>query len=576
MARLQVGSESFREIRENDFCYVDKTGFIEEFLTSSFIKFSLITRPRRFGKTLMMSMLRDFFDITQDSKAIFDGLAISKNKALCDKWMNQYPTVFVTFKRTGGLSFKDALGKIRSRMSDVCHSFAFLIDSPAVDENDREDLKTLKSKKGDQVLLSDSLKIHCRALQAHYGKPAILLIDEYDVPLSRAQENGYYREMVAFIRDMLEEGLKSNDFLQFGILTGCLRISKESIFTGLNNFSCFDISDFDFDDKFGFTPREVDDLLAVAGCPEKKDAIKEWYDGYRFGSGTKIYCPWDILYYLCRLKSNPNAMPDTYWTDTSGNAAVRDFIGRADCNAVEKIEKLLSGGYVAVSISQTLPHDTLYASEANLWTLLYQSGCLTQADPRKVKRSDAGPDTEKTPLVIPNKEIRLLFIETIRELTSASIKAMNKKPFLDAFWNGDGNAVQDILSGILLNTIYYDKYYENFYHAMLERLIIEAGYAPEFKNKSSQGRADIIVTGPTLAHAAVVEVRLVKSREKMPEAADDALIRISKQRYVRSLEGRYKKVMLWGISFCQKSCIAKAEEYHKPQPKNVPAGFSAM
>ena len=274
MAMLQVGSEFFREIRENDYCYVDKTAFIEEFLSSA-IKNSLFTRPRRFGKTLMMTMLRDFFDISQDSKALFDGLAISKNKELCDKWMNQYPTVFITFKRTGGQSFEDALDKIRSRMSDVCNTFPFLTESKAVREIDRQDLETLNLKKAGKVLLSDSLKILCRALHAHYGKPVILLIDEYDVPLARAQENGYYREMEEFIRDMLKEALQAGECLQFAILTGCLRVAKESIFTGIDNVQIFDVSEARFADKFGFTQMEVDALLACAGRAEKKEAIKE-------------------------------------------------------------------------------------------------------------------------------------------------------------------------------------------------------------------------------------------------------------------------------------------------------------
>jgi len=322
MARLQVGSESFREIRENDYCYVDKTGFIEEFLTSSFVKFSLITRPRRFGKTLMMNMLYEFFDITRDSKAIFEGLAISKNKALCGKWMNQYPTVFITLKDVEGLAFYDALTFYADAIGALCAQNKYLYDSPRVEERDKEKLRELESTH-DKNLLAISLLILVRALHAHWGKPVIVLIDEYDLPLSRAQENGYYREMVSFIRSMLGAVLKDYTILQFGILTGGLRISKESIFSGLNNFACYDIADFDFDDKFGFTSQEVDELLAAAGCSAKKDEIKEWYDGYRFGDNKEIYCPWSIMNYVSDVLAEPDTPPQAYWLHTSDNELVR-------------------------------------------------------------------------------------------------------------------------------------------------------------------------------------------------------------------------------------------------------------
>ncbi|MDO4840684.1 MAG: AAA family ATPase, partial [Desulfovibrionaceae bacterium] len=312
MARLQIGSESFREIREKDLCYVDKTSFLEDFFYSSFIKVSLIARPRRFGKTLMMSMLHDFFDIRQDSRALFEGLAISKNKEICDKWMNQCPVVFLTFKGIEGQTFEDALKKIRSRISNICIEYSFLSDSISVDKRIRERLSLLKAESAEDSMLSDSLKTLCMALYAHYGKPAILLIDEYDVPLAKAYNYGYYDKMSMFLRDMLDEGLKTNTFLEFGILTGCLRISGESFFTGLNNFKCFGISDEFYADKFGFTSEEVDDLLAATGFSEKKEEIKAWYDGYLFGDDTEIYCPWDILQYVDDLQVKSTAMPKAY------------------------------------------------------------------------------------------------------------------------------------------------------------------------------------------------------------------------------------------------------------------------
>ncbi len=564
MARLQVGSESFREIRENDYCYVDKTGFIEEFLTSSFVKFSLITRPRRFGKTLMMTTLRDFFDISQDSKALFEGLAISKNKELCDKWMNQYPTVFITLLGIAAQDFSQAVEQVRTLVRWVASQYRYLLESDKVDERDKRILQGVLDRKSSHSELEAFLLTLCRALHAHYGKPAILLIDEYDDPLIKAQGKGYYSEIEEFLQTLLNKAVQGNPSLQFAILTGCLRVEKESLFTGIDDVQFFDISEGRFADKIGFTPKEVDDLLAQAGCAEDRDAIREWYDGYRFGAGTKIICPCDIWQYLRTSKSNPDAMPEVLWEYSRGRKAFCLLIERTDCNAAEKIEKLLSGGYVAVSISKTLIPDTMFASEAGLWTLLYQSGYLTKADPRKVKSSDAGPDAVKTPLVIPNKAIRFLFIEAIRAMTCASIKAMDKKPFLDAFRNGDSNAFQDILSGILLKAIYYDKYYKDFYHTILERLIIETDYAPDTSKKRGQGRADIIVKGSTWAHAAVIGVRYSRTEKSMSQDAERALSQIKRTKYVTAVKG-YKKVILWGISFCKKDCAAKAEEYQKPQ-----------
>ncbi len=566
MGRLKVGWESFREIRENDFCYVDKTDFIEN-LFSSAGKCSLFTRPRRFGKTLMMTMLRDFFDISQDSKAIFDGLAISKNKDLCDKWMNQYPTVFVTFKGIGELTFEEAQGKIRSRIGELCKAFKFLIDSTSVDETDRKKLAALKAEESDNRKLADSLKILCSALYAHYGKPVIMLIDEYDVPLARAQENGYYSEMVVFIRDMLEEVLKTNDFLKFAILTGCLRIAKESSYTGLNNLRCYGISDVRFADKFGFTSNEVDGLLSVAGLSEKKDVIKEWYDGYRFGDDTEIYCPWDILQYIEDLQAKATAKPKAYWENTSGNSPVRSFIGNTAFKVKSKIEKLLADGYVTSSINEGLTYDSLYESEENLWTLLYLTGYLTTASPDRVKDSNASADSEALPLVIPNKEVKAIFIKTIKSWFNDTMKAMDRKPLFDAFWNGDSEGFQEIFSRILLKSISYNDYHENFYHAVLTGTFIGAGWEVTSNDESGLGRLDIFVNDYDNARAAIIEVKHSNTLEAMPKDAEDAVIQIKVNRYVANFEGDYKKIMFWGISFFKKFCTARAEEYLQTLPQ---------
>ena len=559
--RIKIGGPIFREIREDSCYYADKTGFLEEFLGTVPHKISVITRPRRFGKTLMMNTLYDFFDITQDSKAIFEGLAISKNKELCDKWMNQYPAVLISLKEMEGDNFCEAMAEYSHILERLCGDLSYLQESPLVGQQEKDILACLgKVSKEKDVLLS-SLETLCHALHAHWGRPVILLIDEYDVPLARAQEYGYYREMEEFLRTMLNKTVQGNTSLQFAILTGCLRISKESIFTDIDNVQFFDVAEPSGADKIGFTPKEVDDLLAAVGVSAGKEKIKEWYEGYRFGEDTTIYCPWDILLYTNALRANPNAKPKLYWGDTSGNDVVSSFIERADSVGVQKIEKLLAGRYVTSCISKTLTHDTLYASEASLWTHLYQTGYLTRADPSTVESSDVSPDVghdaEVLPLVIPNKEIRAIFIKTIKSRFDASMWAMNRKPLFDAFWNGDSEAFQDIFSDILLKAIYYDNYYETFYQAVLTGLFFRAGW--EITDESGPGRLAIFVNDYDNARAAIIEVRHSAALEEMPRDAENALCQIDKKRYVSSLEGHYKKIMFWGISFWKKFCVAKAE-----------------
>ncbi len=559
--RIKIGEEKFRVLRESSSTYVDKTGMIEDFLCDEPADVSLITRPRRFGKTLMMTTLRDFFDISQDSKAIFDGLAISKNKALCDKWMNQYPVIFLTLKEIDAQDFSHAVGQVRALVRSTAIPYSYLLESDKVNMSDKGILQEFLDSKSSRSELEAFLRTLCRALYAHWGRPAIVLIDEYDVPLARAQENGYYRDMVNFIRNILGAALKTNEYLQFGILTGCLRVSKESIFTGLNNFACYGISDFDFADKFGFTSEEVDDLLSAAGFSEKKDAIKEWYDGYRFGDDTEIYCPWDILHYLKTLKKRPAAKPKAYWQNSSGNAIIRDFISNTAFNVTSKIENLLADGYVTSSINEALTYDSLYESEENFWTLLYLSGYLTTPSPDRVKDSDASSESEDLPLVIPNREVRTIFIKNIKSWFNNSMMAMDRKPLFDAFWNGDSEGFQKILSRILLRTISYHDYHENFYHAVLTGIFVGAGWDATSNDESGLGRLDIVIKDSNNSRAAIIEVKRSSSAGEMAGDTVKALSQIKENRYVENFEGPYEKIMFWGIAFHQKFCAARAEEY---------------
>ncbi|MGN1037801.1 MAG: AAA family ATPase, partial [Mailhella sp.] len=404
--RIFIGAEFFREIRENGFYYADKSGIIEELLVQNPAKVTLLTRPRRFGKTLTMTMLQEFFDIRKDSRGIFEELAVSENSELCEKWMNKYPAVFLTLKGVEGLSFEQAMGQMKELIGRLCREFSFLLESPSVDETDRQTLRKLKNREGTAEQLTSALSTFCTALHDHYGKNVILLIDEYDVPLAKAQENGYYKEMVAFIRAFLGGTLKTSPFLQLAVLTGCLRISKESIFTGLNNFRCYGIDDALFADKVGFTSEEVDALLESAGLAEKKAVLREWYDGYRFGNNVEMYCPWDVLQYVADVMYYPSSEPKAYWNNSSGNGVIKSFVGRSDLSIGGKFETLLAGGCVEARITENLTYDSLHSSEDNLWTLLYLTGYLTKARPEQMEECGILPGGEMTPLVIPNKEIR--------------------------------------------------------------------------------------------------------------------------------------------------------------------------
>ena len=554
---ILIGGESFREIRELNCYYVDKTDILEELLASVPPKVSLITRPRRFGKTLTISMLREFFDIQKDSRDIFDGLKVARNKELCDEWMNKHPVVFLSLKYVEGQSFEHALAQFSSLISRVCTEHAYLNDSVGVAEADKQEISELIFKQADVTTLENSLLTLCRALQNHWGKPAILLIDEYDVPLAGAQQNGYYHEMVSFIRNMLGAALKTNEALQFAILTGCLRIAKESIFTGLNNFKCYGISEVKFADKFGFTSSEVDAILATSSFSLKKQEMQEWYDGYRFGNDQEIYCPWDILQYVNDLSDNPKAQPQAYWNNTSGNAIVRSFIGRTDLNIGEKFETLINGGCVETKIVESLTYDSLHSSEENLWSLLYLTGYLTKASKEQSESCGRLADEDKTFLVIPNKEVRKIFTESIASWFTDSMLEMDRRPLFDAFWNGDAEKLSRLVSRILLNTISYHDYKEDFYHAVLTGIFVGSGYAVTSNRESGRGRADIIVKDQRNSRSAVIEVKHASASAELASLAEVGLQQIDEKEYDAPLRDNYETVIHWGMAFFEKRCIAK-------------------
>ena len=554
---ILIGGESFREIRERNCYYVDKTDLLEELLASVPPKVSLITRPRRFGKTLTMSMLREFFDIQKDSRGIFEGLKVARNKELCDEWMNKHPVFYISLKRVEGLSFSEALAGFREIISLQSLEYTYLLQSAELSESEKDALRSLFSGTNDKTLLESSLQRISVALQNHWKKPIVLLVDEYDVPLACAQQNGYYHEMVSFIRNMLGAALKTNAALQFAILTGCLRIAKESIFTGLNNFACYSISDAEFDDKFGFTESEVDALLEAGNLSKRKDELKEWYDGYRFGNGTEIYSPWDVLMHVSKLQKNAEAKPQAYWNNTSGNAIVRSFIGRTDLNIGEKFETLINGGCVETKIVESLTYDSLHSSEENLWSLLYLTGYLTKASEEQIEDCGRLVDEDKTFLVIPNKEVRKIFTESIASWFTDSMLEMDRRPLFDAFWNGDADKLSRLVSRILLNTISCHDYKEDFYHAVMTGIFVGSGYAVTSNRESGRGRADIIVKDQRNSRSAVIEVKHASASADLAPLAEAALLQIDEKEYDAPLRDNYETVIHWGMAFFEKRCIAK-------------------
>ena len=416
--KLPVGISDFHKLRQNEYYYVDKTNLIKELLESRIAEVTLITRPRRFGKTIGMSMLAYFFDIRKDSRKLFEDLKISRDIELCQKWMNQYPTLFISFKDVDGLNFQSAMKMLRNQISWICNEHDYLSDSDKVNENDKKiflKLQDISEENLSEDLIKISVATIIRMMNAHYGKPVILLLDEYDVPLAKASSNGYYKEMLDVMKTMMSTSLKDNSHLQFAVVTGCLKIAKESIFTGTNNFISDTIISTHLNEYFGFTDQEVKDILKDIGLQEHFKEIKEWYDGYNFGE-IDIYCPWDVMNYVRDLRIDPDMKPASYWKNTSDNAIIRSFIDYAGSGIQKKMEKLMAGDTIDQKIEENLTYDYLHSSEENFWSILYLTGYLTRD--KEEKESADG----KITLKIPNKEIREIFETTVQDWFSDTAK----------------------------------------------------------------------------------------------------------------------------------------------------------
>ena len=566
--KLPVGIDDFRKLRESHFYYVDKTRLIEQLLLN-WSEVTLFTRPRRFGKTLNMSMLKSFFDIGTD-KALFDGLYISGNKELCDEYMGKYPVIFLSLKGVEGLTYEEAFEAFVRIMGKEVNRVSFLADSDKLTQIEREQYKGLTIMKNgrlafDKEKLISSLQLLSQLLYKHYGKKAVILIDEYDVPLDKAFQNGYYNEMVSLIRGLFGQALKTNEFLQFAVLTGCLRISKESIFTGLNNFKVMSITDSRFDEQFGFTDEEVRKLLSDYGMDSHFDEVKEWYDGYHFGRAD-VYCPWDVINHADHLRDDSDAKPQTYWISSSGNSLVRRLINRADSSTKDEIERLIAGEAIEKVIRQDLTYDEIENSIDNIWSVLFTTGYITKVG--EVKLADSESYAYK--LVIPNKEVREVFVLQIQEWFKAVVANDNDtmKLLSKAILDKDETILARQLNIVMgrmisiLDTKAPDDMKENFYHGLLLGLLrgSNSDWLIRSNRESGDGFSDILIKPENPDLGIVIEVKYAKEFKKLDEACDAAMAQIKEKRYDETLrdEGRCD-ILAYGIAFCRKRCRVAGE-----------------
>ena len=566
--KLPVGIDDFKKLRESDFYYVDKTRLIEQIL-QSWSEVTLFTRPRRFGKTLNMSMLKSFFEIGTD-KSLFDGLYILANKELCEEYMGKYPVIFLSLKSVEGTSFEEARYRIIELISREAERFKFLKDSEGLSENDKKRYNAIISVNDgkytmDEKLLISSLQVLSQLLYTHFRRKAIVIVDEYDVPLDKAFQNGYYNEMVSLIRGIFGMALKTNEFLQFAVLTGCLRISKESIFTGLNNFRVMSITDARFDEQFGFTDGEVKKLLEDYNMSLRYKDIKEWYDGYHFGKAD-VYCPWDVINHVDRLCDDSDIRPQTYWINSSGNSLVRRLISKADSSTKNEIERLIAGETIVKSIRLDLTYDEIENTIDNMWSVLFTTGYLTKAG--EVKQPDSESYAYK--LIIPNKEVREVFILQIQEWFKSVVANDNdtmkllKKAIIDKDETQIAKQLNIVMGRMIsiLDTKAPDDMKENFYHGLLLGLL--RGSNPDWLIKSNResgdGFSDIMIMPENPDAGIIIEVKYARSIKELDAACETAMAQIKEKRYDEALrdEGRCD-IIAYGIAFSRKRCKAIGE-----------------
>ncbi|MBO6148909.1 MAG: AAA family ATPase [Lachnospiraceae bacterium] len=549
--KVGVGKSDFEELRESGNYYVDKTELIYELVNDTDNKVTLFTRPRRFGKTLMMSMMENFFSIRKKSERIFEGLAIREHEDFCREWMNRYLVLFISLKDAESETYDVAYAKLMTIIADVCKSYSEL-SSNVVDKDDLEVFAGLKAQKGTESDVQNSLKTIMRMMNAVYGKKVILLIDEYDVPLAKASEkdtskNGYYSRMLDVIRGIMSTALKDNEFLQFAVVTGCLRIAKESIFTGTNNFTSYSVLDERFSRYFGFLEDEVAAMLQLADRKEATEEIKEWYDGYVFGN-SYLYCPWDVVNHISALRYKRSSRPKNYWKNTSHNGILLTFVKRTDFKVKGKFEILMNNGTITQTIGDELTYDTLHSSEDNLWSVLLMTGYITKAD--------AEEEGETVSLKIPNREIASIFEDTVIKLFKETIDTNMQKSMMEAFWNKDVEEAGRIASELLWRTISYNDYHEDYYHAFLTGVFVGIGYEVESNKEKGLGRPDILLKDEANHRAIIIEAKKSEKEVDMDKDCDRAIEQIITEKYLEGLYG-YKQVLCYGIAFFRKQAKIK-------------------
>ena len=567
--KLPVGIDSFEKIRRNNFYYIDKTKLIEQ-LVETGGEVTLFTRPRRFGKTLNMRMLKAFFETGAD-ESLFDGLYIAQNKALCEEHMGKYPVIFLSLKSVEGLKYEDAIYRITELIGIEAERFGFLEDSEYLSENEKKRYKAIIALKDgtnamDEKVLVSSLQILSQLLYKHFGQKTVILIDEYDVPLDKAFQNGYYKEMVSLIRGLFGQALKTNEFLQFAVLTGCLRVSKESIFTGLNNFEINSIVDIAHDEQFGFTDDEVRKLLTDYDRAERYPDVKEWYDGYHFGN-TDIYCPWDVINFAKKLVFDTSARPSAFWINSSGNDMVKRFVDKADQTTRDEIEKLVAGGFVEKQLRLDLTYDEIDNTIDNLWSVLFTTGYLTTAGEVRL------PDSESYAykLVIPNKEVREVFVLQIQEWFKVVVAKdddtmkLLSRAILDKDEKQIARQLNIVMSRMIsiLDTKASDDRKENFYHGLLLGLLrgSNPGWLIKSNRESGDGFSDILIKPEDPDAGIVIEVKYAKEMISLDAACEAAMAQIKEKRYDEALrdEGRCD-ILAYGIAFCRKRCRVVGEK----------------
>ena len=554
--KLPIGIDSFEKLRTNDFYYVDKTGFIADLLRD-WGEVNLLTRPRRFGKTLNMSMLKCFFEIGTD-KSLFDGLKIAENKELCAEYQGQFPVIFISLKSVDGLTFASAAASLRRLIGREASRFGFLLQSNQLDTDDKKLYRALTAVEGGTFsmsddVLADSLKTLSGLLAKHYSRKVVVLIDEYDVPLDKAFQSGYYDEMVSLIRNLFGNALKTNDSLQFAVLTGCLRISKESIFTGLNNLKVHTIADPRYEEYFGFTDADVDEMLAFYGLTSHKQVMQDWFDGYQFGK-VSVYCPWDVINYCDLLRADPEAEPENYWANTSGNGIIRRLLQKADQTTRDEVEQLINGETIVKTVRQELTYRDIEDSIDNIWSVLYSTGYLTSRGRLPGKQMK---------LALPNREVWELFIDLVkdwfREETRADTSRINR--FCAAFPKGDVATIQDMLHDYLWDSISVrdtavrSNMKENFYHGMLLGLLqSQESWIVRSNAETGIGYSDISVATPERL-GIVIELKYAEDGN-LERACAAALSQIEEKKYTEALRRRgMKSILKYGIAFWEKECM---------------------